>query len=290
MNQSDDAPTPSEAAERPGITQTDLVRGLQGLGLNTGDLVLVHSSLKAFGHVVGGADAVIDALLEALGPAGTLLMPSHTDVPEYSVGLYDRATTPVRRNIGRIPDTFWRRPGVRRGRHPPRHPWAGVGPLAEHLIALSENRPVGSQHYRGILSAIAELDGVLLLLGCTHTSSTSVHTAQAAAYNEIERSAKRRAEFLRDFDAVEKPLEETGAIRRRCIGLAHARLMRSRDLFEVVRKMYVTTFRGQAFTVEEYRDEPGFMPAADYPSVIAAMRELVTERTSDGRFFDRGWR
>ena len=258
------------------VQRSDIARGLRELGLKSGDLVVVHSSLRAFGYVEGGADAVLDALLDVLGPSGTLLLPSHNDVPEYSVGMYNPSTTPVRKNIGRIPETFWRRPGVLRGRHPPRHPWAGQGPLAHPLIALSESRPVGSQHRSGMLNAVADLGGFILLLGCGHNSSTTVHGAQAAAYNAVEGTTKRRAEFMEDFNAVEAPLRQAGVMRIGQIGEAEVRLMLSSDLFRVVLGMYATTYRGKAFKVEDYTDEAGFMPAAEYTNVLAAMRTRGT--------------
>jgi aminoglycoside N3'-acetyltransferase len=256
------------------VTRTDIANGLRAMGLREADLVLAHCSLSAFGYVAGGADAVIDALLDVVGPTGTLVMPSHNDVAEHDTAGYDPRTTPVRKNIGRIPDTFWRRPRVRRGEHPPRHPWAAQGPRGEALIALSESRPIGSQHYAGILNAIADLGGYILLLGCMHTSSTSVHTAEAAAFNAVENAVQRRAEFLHDFNEVDIPLQESGVLRTSRIGDAEIRLMLSRDLFAVVQRMYETIHRGKAFKVEDYADEPGFMPAAEYPNVLKAIRQL----------------
>src|SRR5262245_25669165 len=57
-------------------SRADLRRDLEHLGLRPGDTVLVHSSLSRLGFVEGGAEAVIDALLDAIGPSGTLCMPS----------------------------------------------------------------------------------------------------------------------------------------------------------------------------------------------------------------------
>jgi len=254
------------------VTRATLARALHELGLRPGALVLVHASLKSFGNVEGGAEAVLAALREVLGPGGTLILPAHTDVPEYSTGLYDPATTPVRRDIGLIPEAFWRQPGVRRGRHPPRHPWAARGPLAEGLIELSESRPIGSQHVAGILNAIADLGGWILLLGCTHRSSTTIHTAQVAAYNAVEGATMRRAEFLANFDEVEELLRASGVLRTGRIGAADVRLMRSLDLFAAIQKMYASTPSGRAFKVEPYADQPGFMPASDYPRRLATIR------------------
>lgn len=51
---------------------------LRQLGLERGDTVMLHASLKAFGYLIGGAETIIEALLSTLGPEGTLVMPSQT--------------------------------------------------------------------------------------------------------------------------------------------------------------------------------------------------------------------
>ena len=56
------------------IIKNDLIK----LGIQRGDLLLVHSSLSSIGWVCGGAQSVITALMEVLGPEGTLVMPSHS--------------------------------------------------------------------------------------------------------------------------------------------------------------------------------------------------------------------
>lgn len=50
------------------ITRGAIRHGLAEVGLGGGEVVLVHSSLSAFAHVEGGADTVIEALLEASRP------------------------------------------------------------------------------------------------------------------------------------------------------------------------------------------------------------------------------
>src|SRR3990172_7686961 len=44
-------------------------------GLGKGDIVFVHSSLSALGHVIGGAITVIEALIETVGHEGILAVP-----------------------------------------------------------------------------------------------------------------------------------------------------------------------------------------------------------------------
>ena len=61
------------------ITREQLTADLTSLGLKPGDVVMVHSSLSALGPVDGGADTVVDALLEAIGPTGTVIAVDMTE-------------------------------------------------------------------------------------------------------------------------------------------------------------------------------------------------------------------
>ena len=79
------------------VDQDDIERGLREIGLREGDLIVVHSSLSSFGYVVGGPDTVIDALLESVGPNGTVIMPAHTGVAKTDFAAYDRPPHPFER-------------------------------------------------------------------------------------------------------------------------------------------------------------------------------------------------
>ena len=57
-------------------TLKSLISGFRDLGVQTGDTLLVHSSYKSLGEVDGGPQAVVEALLSALGADGTLIMPT----------------------------------------------------------------------------------------------------------------------------------------------------------------------------------------------------------------------
>ena len=60
------------------IDSAFIQRELAGLGVSHGATVVVHSSLSAFGAVHGGAQAIVDALLHAIGESGTLVVPTFT--------------------------------------------------------------------------------------------------------------------------------------------------------------------------------------------------------------------
>jgi aminoglycoside 3-N-acetyltransferase len=135
----------------------------------------VHASLRALGHVPGGAEAVIQALLAALGDGGTLLMPALTyervtrESPVFNVNL-----TPA--NVGIIPETFRRRPGTGRSVHPT-HSVCAVGPLTASLLDphLEDSTPCGPH---SPFRALPEHDGQILMLGCGLEPNTSMHAIE----------------------------------------------------------------------------------------------------------------
>jgi aminoglycoside 3-N-acetyltransferase len=62
------------------ITKSYLIDEFQALGMQKGDTIFVHSAYSTLGRspggVEGGPQTVINALLELLGPEGTLIMPT----------------------------------------------------------------------------------------------------------------------------------------------------------------------------------------------------------------------
>jgi len=104
------------------VTEPEIVGDLVEMGIRPGDLLFVHSSMSSIGRVQGGPNAVIDAILKAIGPAGTLVMPAFS-MPYGSMidtlergEIFDPANTPS--TVGLIPETFRRRRGVKRSVHP----------------------------------------------------------------------------------------------------------------------------------------------------------------------------
>ena len=97
--------------ESMSYTKEDLKEQLKEMGLRPTDTVLMHSSMKAMGDVEGGADTVLDALMEYFAE-GLLLLPTHTWAQMGSgYTVFDRDTEPA--CVGILPNLFWKRPGVR---------------------------------------------------------------------------------------------------------------------------------------------------------------------------------
>jgi aminoglycoside 3-N-acetyltransferase len=166
---------------------------LRALGLAAGDVVLVHSSARSLGFVAGGAQAVVQALLDVLGPAGTLVVPTHTPdntdpadwcnppVPELwwaairaQAPGFDRSRTPSRW-MGVIAETVRTWPGALRSDHP-QVSFGAVGSQSAAVTGVHQLDDALGEH--SPLGAVYRLDGKVLLLGCGHDSNTSLHLAE----------------------------------------------------------------------------------------------------------------
>lgn len=182
-----------EITQRP-CTIDSLTRDLHNLGVR--GVLLVHSSLSRVGWICGGAVAMIEALARALGPGGTLVVPTHSSdlsepsnwknppVPESwwavireTMPPYDPRQTPSW-FMGRLPELLRTQPNVLRSGHP-QVSFAARGPQASAITSshdldfgLGEGSP---------LARIYDLDGSILLLGVGHDRNTSLHLAEYRA-------------------------------------------------------------------------------------------------------------
>ena len=197
-------------------TRASLAAELAALGVCRGDLLLVHSSLRALGWVCGGPLAVLEALGDVLGPEGTLVMPTHCPeggdpvhwkrppVPtEWLETLranrpaFDPARTPSG-GMGAIPELFRTWPGVRRSNHPIGS-FAARGPLAEEVTA--EHDLAEALGERSPLGALYRLDARVLLLGVGHDRNTSLHLGEFRADWPGRRTLREGARILVDGES-----------------------------------------------------------------------------------------
>lgn len=181
-----------ETPHRRSATRLTLARDLRGLGLATGDRVFVHSSFNSLGPVDGGAEAVIGALEDAVGPDGLVAMPSFNLVQrERRHETWDVATTPS--TVGWLTEVFRALPDTWRSDHYS-HAVAARGSGARELVAdhlrleglsspwdrvpwgktYGEHSPMVRLHGRG---------GKLLMLGVDYDSSTYVHFVEVLEWH-----------------------------------------------------------------------------------------------------------
>ncbi len=268
-----DAGSVTMAGEKP-YTREDIAAGFRALSVPEGGIVLLHSSMKSFGLVEGGADAVIDGLLDALGPKGTLVTPTLTGNEALSVcnpPRIDLRTTPCW--TGLIPETLRQRSGAMRSIHPT-HSCAALGARAAELMRGHELSPTPcgstSPYFR-----VAAAGGHIMFAGCGLEVCTTLHTVEelanvgyhlqdgVAAAECIHMDGRRIATPVRlhdyggperDFPVLEPDLLARGHLRTGRVGDSEVRLVHAMGLLETALDRlrfdprYLTVERGKGIT------------------------------------------
>jgi aminoglycoside 3-N-acetyltransferase len=206
----------------------------------TGDVLIVHSAFSKVRPIAGGPLGLIEALGTVLGPTGTLVMPSMSDIDDEP---FQPDATPCM-GMGIVAETFWRLPGVRRSDSP--HAFAARG---RHAARITAPHPIDVPH--GLDSPVGrtyELDARVLLLGVGHDANTTVHLAEnlAAVRYRIHKysMAKVNGQRVRvdysevdhccaNFAQLDGWLDAENAQRRGMVGHAEARLASARDIVRV---------------------------------------------------------
>ena len=178
------------------IIKKDVTEALEQAGVSKGQVLMVHTSMSSIGYVCGGAQTIIEALTETVGPEGTVMMPTqswknldpadgvHWTVPEEYWQIirdnwpaYDKRITPTN-TMGAVAEMFRNWPGTLRSDHPARSV-AAWGKFAEYLTSdhdlsniFGDGSPIGRLY---------ELDAKVLLIGVGYDKNTSLHLADVRA-------------------------------------------------------------------------------------------------------------
>lgn len=243
---SDSDPTP----DADGLGRDELVADLRRLGLESGDDVVVHASLSSLGWVDGGAETVVDALSDAVGTGGTVVVPTFTPsvVREEP---FDPDET--RSRTGAISEALRTRDDARRSDHPT-HSVAALGPAADELT--DEHALESSLGPHSPLHRLAERGGKVLLIGVGHERNSTVHVAEALADlpyktgtndvlvrnddGEIERVETATVGCGKGFPTVEPIADVAGVLTHGQVGAADAQLMRGDRIVSVARSALET--------------------------------------------------
>ena len=255
------------------VTKQQLKDDLRAMGIRPDDTVLIHTSLKAVGEVVGGADGFIDAFCEYLSE-GLFLVPTHTwndvnkDNPHYDVN----TSLPC---IGAVPRAAaFRKDGIR-SLHPTHSLWAH-GKNAEDFIRGEENAaspaPVGFAWDR-----LGDVGAKILLIGVTHNRNTFIHSidermalpdrlsadayevtiwdhsGRAVTHPMRSHSCSKTNDVSLFYVNFEKPLAELGAQTLGALGKAAVRVVDAYKCREIVSRIYE---RAESDIFTEYREIP----------------------------------
>ena len=232
------------------MKQEGIAEALQTLGVQTGHIVFVHSSLSSIGYVEGGADAVVDALLDVLGSTGTLVVPTFT----FSHGgklnpVFDPVRDPS--EMGHISEVVRTRPDAQRSCHL-LHSVAALGSRAEEITAVHGPSAWAAD---GPFWKLYELNAHILMLGVPYLRCTFFHVIEQLVqvryrqWREVEARVREQDGRKRplpvfgyspkpgfvgnDFNKLGAILEERGLAQVGAVGNAVARRFRARDALEV---------------------------------------------------------
>lgn len=227
------------------LTSREIRAGLRGLGVDGGDALVVHSSLSSLGRVEGGADAVVEALLDAVGSSGTLAVPTFTRYDEP----YDPEESPS--TVGAITNAVRTREEAERSTHPTKSV-AVIGPDAGELVAHHE--PANSLGIDSPLHRVLERDGRILLIGVDHTTNSALHVAERLAgmpYRDqlaettvrtadgVERVTVNQVHCSKGFEAIVPLARHAGIVTRGRIGEAPVRLIEGEPLLDLAVELLV---------------------------------------------------
>jgi aminoglycoside 3-N-acetyltransferase len=231
------------------LTFEKLLEGFRDLGVQEGDTLLVHSSYKSFGEVEGGPQTVIQALEAALGPQGTLIMPTFNF--DFNKGVpWDVRTTASK--MGVLTEVVRKDSRARRVFHP----FYSFAILGRHADMLGRLRYKSSYERNSVFGKLRDLDGKIMVIGLSYNDSMTF-------FHHIEQMEGVDYRFLKQFtgevtdengntytdtfemlvrdidrgvrtmvDPMGKLMEEAGVIKSAKIGEADVKLMRANEVYE----------------------------------------------------------
>jgi aminoglycoside 3-N-acetyltransferase len=164
---------------------------------------MVHTRMSAIGWVVGGSETLVRALIDVLGPRGTLAAyasweehvyrpdewpAQHREAYLAAPPVFDPATAEAVRGHGRIPERVRTWPDAERSAHPE----ASVVAVGARAKWLTDAHPQDDAYGPDSpFARLVEADGQVLMLGAPLETITLLHHAEAIA----RAPGKRRVTF-----------------------------------------------------------------------------------------------
>jgi aminoglycoside 3-N-acetyltransferase len=249
---------------REPITKKRLIHDLHNIGLQTGDAVIVHSSMNKIGWIIGESVTFIESLMETVTDRGTIVMPAYTtgntepsgwnypSVPKEwwptireEMPPFSPEVTPVR-GLGRIPEVFRKFPRVYRSNHPILS-FTAWGQYAKEIV--KDHRLNQSFGQNSPIEKLYDLDGKILLIGVGYDNNSSLHHAEVRAnIPNIPKKSNGAAILIdgkrawkiwdeidysdHDFIEIGAAYEESIQYEPQLIGQAESRLLSMRDFID----------------------------------------------------------
>lgn len=196
------------------VTEDILTDLFLSLGLVSGDIVMVHSSLSSLGYVVAGPEAVFAALKNVIGEEGTIVVPSQTveisdpsswEYPPVPSEWFDTIRENIRpynkkmsfsKSMGQFSNYVGLLPNAARSSHP-MYSFAAVGKDANEIVKIDNfDFPFGEH---STLSKLYDLNAKILMIGTDFETNTSLHLAEHFADRKV---IYERSKIERDGEGV----------------------------------------------------------------------------------------
>jgi len=167
------------------ISKESIREGLEALGISRGDYIVMHSNLKSLGPArvlvklpQCGADYIIDAFLDVLGPEGILCVPVFTSTFLNAAAgpgglIFDPDTTKSR--VGSITNIILGREGRARSLHPT-HSWAALGERAEEFTEGHDGTSTFGRD--SVCGRMYDWDFKIVWFGTDGRTNTSTHFSE----------------------------------------------------------------------------------------------------------------
>lgn len=188
------------------VSRKAMVNAFHRLGLERGSTVCVHAAMRSMGYIAGGPDEIIEALIDAVGPQGCIMMPSFPIKGSMAAYLdddetYDVRTTPSR--TGALPEAFRRRRDVLRSLHPT-NPLTAWGTGAEEILHGHE-KSLTPFSYETPYGRLVERDNAYVLMLGTHIHSLLHHLQERVDFPNLFLDDERQVTYI-DYDGQTKEM------------------------------------------------------------------------------------
>lgn len=250
--------------DRKIVLKQDIIEALGKVGVMQGQNIMVHTSLSSLGFVCGGAQVVVEALLECVGEDGTIMMPTqswknldpeagvHWEEPKEwwqtirdNWPAYDKNITPTN-TMGAVAEMFRQWPGALRSDHPAR----SVAAYGKNARYFTENHDLSNIFGEGSpIGKLYELDGYVLLIGVGYDKNTSIHLADVRANYPSKHMTKESSAIMEngkrvwktyetlyvdgeDFEKIGQSFEQSCQVKRQSLGNGTLTFMKQRELVD----------------------------------------------------------
>jgi aminoglycoside 3-N-acetyltransferase len=249
------------------ISRNDLINFYNQIGIEKGDTLFVHSSLRNLGYILNGAEEIISSLVEFIDckESGTLMMPSF---PNQVFGydylkenkFFDVNKTPSK--MGVITEFFRQKFDCFRSYHPT-HPVIAFGKKAKFYTS-NHHKDITPFSKNSPFYKITQNQGKILLLGVKYDTLTSFHLLEDAVEDFIfkiyadeifnieildnkpiymkTKAHNPKFSLLRRCNDLEYLFEESGSVRTAFLGDCKCYLIDASKMYDAMIKAYHENF------------------------------------------------